>query len=205
MSTFVGQGRGNVTAEEIDEWVRFVYKADEEHRDAPNGGVPPSVIAEEVAAEHRHRATVRRRLENDRRVVRTTGIGPRGPRFTFAPAPHIEDPIDTGEGIETDGGQPIEGNRIDPLVCPRGHHAVAVSSNRINCRTCRNQGRDPSAWDRSELVDLRREDPPLDERKLQADGGRDRKRRRDSIVEAVLTGRRPSERLQTNPDEATNE
>jgi hypothetical protein len=47
------------------------------------------------------------------------------------------------------------------------------------------------------LVDLRREDPPLDERKLRADGGRDRKRRRDSIVEAVLAGRRPSERLRT--------
>ena len=130
MSTFVGKGRGNVTAEELDEWVRFVYEAEEEYRDAPNGSVAPAVIAEEVAAEHRHRATVRRRLENDHRVVRTTGIGPRGPRFTFAPAPHLEEEIDTGEGIETDGG-------------------------------------------------------------------RDRKRRRDHIVEAVLADWRPSEQLRT--------
>lgn len=105
MTTFVGEGRGNVIAEELDEWVRFVYEAGEEHRDDPNGGVPPAAIAEEAAAEHRHRATVRRHLENDPRVARTTGIGPRGPRFSFVPAPHMEEAVDTGEGIETDGGR----------------------------------------------------------------------------------------------------
>lgn len=102
---------------------------------------------------------------------------------------------DTNPEAKTDRGQVTEGNRIDPLVCPRGHHAVAVSSNRINCRTCRNQGRDPDSWKRSELVDLRHEEPPLDDRELRADGGRDRKRRRDRIVEAVLKGQRPSEQL----------
>ena len=175
MSTFVGEGRGDVTAAEIERWVRFVYQADDEHRDTC-GGVPPAVIAAEAASEHR----------------------PSGPRLTFVPAADTNEVLlDVGEGIETDGGQVTEGNRIDPLVCPRGHHAVAVSSNRINCRTCRNQGREITSWNRSELVDLRREEPPLTEPELRADGGRDRKRRRDSIVEAVLAGRRPSERLRT--------
>ena len=197
MSTFVGEGRGDVTAAEIERWVRFVYQADDEHRDTC-GGVPPAVIAAEAASEHRHRVTVRRHLENDQRVETTNGIGPSGPRLTFVPAADTNEVLlDVGEGIETDGGQVTEGNRIDPLVCPRGHHAVAVSSNRINCRTCRNQGREITSWNRSELVDLRREEPPLAEPELRADGGRDRKRRRDSIVEAVLAGRRPSERLRT--------
>jgi hypothetical protein len=205
MSTFVGEGRGDVTAAEIERWVRFVYQADAEHRDAPNGGVPPAVIAAEAASEHRHRVTVRRHLDDDDRVETTTGIGPRGARLTFVPAADTNEVLDTGEGIETDGGPLTGGNSIDPFVCPRGHHAVSLGASRFGCETCRANGLDPCRWDRSELVDLRREDPPLDERKLRADGGHDRKRRRDSIVEAVLAGRRPSERLQTNPEEATNE
>ena len=64
------------------------------------------------------------------------------------------------------------GNPIDPYVCPRGHHSVRVNATRINCLTCRNQGHKPTSWDRSELIDLRDEEPPLqDERTVMADGG----------------------------------
>ncbi len=50
---------------------------------------------------------------------------------------------------------------IDPLVCPRGHHAVRIHARRFDCETCRRQGRETTAWDRSELVNLREEEPPL--------------------------------------------
>lgn len=72
--------------------------------------------------------------------------------------------------LVTDGG-------IDPLVCPRGHHSVKVHSNRFACQTCRNQDRDTHTWDKSELVDLRERDPPLeetdDDRVVATDGGVD--------------------------------
>lgn len=50
---------------------------------------------------------------------------------------------------------------IDPLVCPRGHHSIYVNAQRFNCQTCRNQGHETTSWDRSELVDLRYDDPQL--------------------------------------------
>lgn len=93
MSTFVGEGRGDVTDRELDRWVRFVYEADTEHRDRPNGGVAPTVIAAEVAAEHRHRTTVKRHLGADDRVDATTGIGPRGSRVTFVPVEESFEPV----------------------------------------------------------------------------------------------------------------
>jgi hypothetical protein len=95
MSTFVGQGRGDVTAAELDRWVRFVYEADTAHRDRPHGGVAPTVIAAEAATEHRHRTTVKRHLGSDDRVDVTTGIGPRGSRVVFVPATDAFEPVVT--------------------------------------------------------------------------------------------------------------
>ena len=70
-----------------------------------------------------------------------------------------------------DGGMP-EGIVIDPLVCPRGHHAVSIHATRFNCETCRRQGRETTSWDRSELIDLRKQDPPLQrDREPVTDGG----------------------------------
>ncbi|SNZ06090.1 hypothetical protein SAMN06269185_1043 [Natronoarchaeum philippinense] len=61
---------------------------------------------------------------------------------------------------------------IDPLVCPRGHHAIRISRNTVSCVTCRDQRREQSSWDRSEVVDLRNEDPPLkDDNEVLPDGG----------------------------------
>jgi len=60
------------------------------------------------------------------------------------------------------------GAPVDPFVCPRGHHAVRLCATRVQCRTCENQGRDRYRWPRSDLVDLRVEDPPL---QADADGG----------------------------------
>jgi len=106
MSTSVDEGCDDVAAGEIEQWVRFVYQADDEHRDPPRSGVPPLVIAEAVS-DHRHRETVRRHLEADQRVVTTLGIGPRGPRVTFIPAEATcETLVDTGDGVATDGGDP---------------------------------------------------------------------------------------------------
>ncbi len=63
-------------------------------------------------------------------------------------------------------------NPIDPLVCPRGHHSIDLNATRFSCRTCRNQGRGQTSWDRSELVNLREQEPPLrDGREIRADGG----------------------------------
>jgi hypothetical protein len=81
--TFVGQGRGDVTAAEIDQWIEFLSEADREHRDPPIGGIAPSVIAEEVASEHRHPSTIRRHLERDGRAEEFVGIGPNGERTSF--------------------------------------------------------------------------------------------------------------------------
>lgn len=50
------------------------------------------------------------------------------------------------------------------LACPRGHRSIELSVTRFRCHACYQAGR-RSNFDRSELVDLRREDPPL------ADGG----------------------------------
>jgi len=63
--------------------------------------------------------------------------------------------------IRTDGGRVPEGQPIDPLVCPRGHHAIDVDATRFGCETCRDNDLEPSRWDKSELVDLRTEEPPL--------------------------------------------
>jgi len=61
---------------------------------------------------------------------------------------------------------------VDPLVCPRGHHSVSLRTNWFTCRTCENQGREECSWDRSELVDLRDEEPPLrNEGNVATDGG----------------------------------
>jgi hypothetical protein len=86
------------------------------------------------------------------------------------------DDVDRGDGVETDGGRIPEGQPIDPLVCPRGHHSVEVGASRFGCETCRSNDLEPARWDRSELVDLRTEEPPLadgsDERgRLVTDGG----------------------------------
>ncbi|GAA1280193.1 hypothetical protein GCM10009725_30070 [Aeromicrobium tamlense] len=53
------------------------------------------------------------------------------------------------------------GSPIDPYVCPRGHHSVSLNATRFTCTTCCNQGRETTSWDRSELVDLRDQEPPL--------------------------------------------
>jgi hypothetical protein len=89
-----------------------------------------------------------------------------------------EDDVDRGDGVETDGGRIPEGQPIGPLVCPRGHHSVKVGASRFGCETCRSNDLEPARWDRSELVDLRSEEPPLaddgDERgRLVTDGGRE--------------------------------
>jgi hypothetical protein len=97
MSTFVGEGRGDVTDRELDRWVRFVYESDAEHRDRPHGGVAPTVIAAEAATEHRHRTTVKRHLGADDRVDAATGIGPRGSRVVFVPAQESFEPVAGGE------------------------------------------------------------------------------------------------------------
>lgn len=55
----------------------------------------------------------------------------------------------------------MRANRIDPLVCPRGHHSVSISAERIHCDVCHNNGHETRSWDKSELVDLREEEPPL--------------------------------------------
>lgn len=91
-------------------------------------------------------------------------------------AEHVGDDVDRGDGIETDGGRLPEGQPIDPLVCPRGHHAVDVDATRFGCETCRANDLEPARWDKSELVDLRTEEPPLvddgdDRGRLMADGG----------------------------------
>jgi DNA-binding PadR family transcriptional regulator len=60
------------------------------------------------------------------------------------------------------------------LVCPRGHHAISIGATRFNCATCRRQGRETRSWDRSEVVDLRTEEPPLadnEDTRLVTDGG----------------------------------
>jgi hypothetical protein len=93
----------------------------------------------------------------------------------FTPVDESDD-VDRGDGVETDGGRIPEGQPIDPLVCPRGHHAVDVDATRFGCETCRANDLEPARWDKSELVDLRSEEPPLadygDERgRLMADGG----------------------------------
>ena len=54
-----------------------------------------------------------------------------------------------------------EAKPIDPFVCPRGHHAVKLNATRFSCKTCRRQQRETVTWDKTELVDLREEDPPL--------------------------------------------
>jgi len=88
--------------------------------------------------------------------------------------------------VMTDGGP---GGAIDPLVCPRGHHSVAISSQSFRCKTCERNDREPCRWDKSELVDLREEQPPEDERELRADGGTptiDTSELSDEEIEAVL-------------------
>jgi hypothetical protein len=50
----------------------------------------------------------------------------------------------------------MQSNAIDPIVCPRGHHAVELGTRRAWCQTCRNQGLDPN-FDRDEVRNLRRE------------------------------------------------
>jgi len=102
MSTPANRRQEAVSPQELDVWVRFVYNAAEEHRDAPDHGVAPAVIAAEAAADGRHRATVHRNLKADHRVEAAIGIGPRGERTTFVPASEAE--VDIGDGIETDGG-----------------------------------------------------------------------------------------------------
>ena len=87
-----------------------------------------------------------------------------------------EDDVDRGDGPVTDGGRIPEGQPIDPLVYPRGHHAIDVDATRFGCETCRSNDLEPARWDKSELVDLRSEKPPLaddgDERgRLVTDGG----------------------------------
>jgi hypothetical protein len=57
-----------------------------------------------------------------------------------------------------------------------------VDATRFGCETCRANDLEPARWDKSELVDLRTEEPPLaddgDERgRLVADGGRSMTRR----------------------------
>lgn len=47
--------------------------------------------------------------------------------------------------------------RVDPYVCPRGHHSVEIGVTRIRCDACRKAGR-TWKWDRDQLVDLREED-----------------------------------------------
>lgn len=59
-----------------------------------------------------------------------------------------------------------EANAIDPFVCPRGHHGIVVYTNRFKCKTCRRQGRETYSWDKTEMVDLREENPPMDEREV---------------------------------------
>jgi len=63
------------------------------------------------------------------------------------------------------------GQPIDPFVCPRGHHSIELSAQRFRCETCRNQGRETRTWDKSELVDLREEEPPLAETPTPHAGG----------------------------------
>ena len=52
------------------------------------------------------------------------------------------------------------GSAIDPLVCPRGHHSIGLAATRFHCQTCHKNGYEPN-YDKSEMVDLRVEDPPL--------------------------------------------
>jgi len=81
------------------------------------------------------------------------------------------DPDGGSAVLQSDGGFSDPGGRIDPLVCPRGHHAISISANRFSCNTCRQNGFDVTAWDQSDLVDLRDEEPPLAEEDLATDGG----------------------------------
>lgn len=67
----------------------------------------------------------------------------------------------------TASGLAYNANEQDPadvgaehFQCPRGHHAVETGRERFSCRRCRREGRDPSEWPMSELVDARHEDPP---------------------------------------------
>jgi DNA-binding MarR family transcriptional regulator len=92
------------------------------------------------------------------------GTGPLGPGLPERHADRRENESESGP-LVTDGGRPTPDGRIDPLVCPRGHHSINISANRFNCETCRRNDFATTAWDRSELADLREGEPPL------ADGG----------------------------------
>lgn len=46
------------------------------------------------------------------------------------------------------------------LACPRGHRSITLHRDRFRCGGCYYHGLDDD-YDKSELVDLRREDPPL--------------------------------------------
>lgn len=93
---------------------------------------------------------------------------------THLPCEGVDGQEDDEPELVTDGGLSVDdGAPIDPLVCPRGHHSVKVSSNTFRCQTCYNQGHEQVSWPRSDLVDLRDGDPPLadDEPELVTDGG----------------------------------
>lgn len=45
------------------------------------------------------------------------------------------------------------------LACPRGHRALELGRDRFWCNTCKYHDL-AAAFDKSELVDLRREEPP---------------------------------------------
>ena len=53
-----------------------------------------------------------------------------------------------------------EGQAIDPLVCPRGHHSIDMYTNRFHCQACARAGLTDS-WPKDDLVDLREQQPPL--------------------------------------------
>ena len=61
----------------------------------------------------------------------------------------------------SDVSEVSQGKPITPYVCPRGHHSVEIGKGRFSCRSCLRQGFETRSWPRSELVDLRDEEPPL--------------------------------------------
>jgi len=92
--------------------------------------------------------------ENERSAASNRAVTISDPYPTHPLPHHSGSP--GGYGAVLDAGQ-----TIDPFVCPRGHHSITVSRRRFCCYTCRKQGQDTCSWSKSELVDLRDEEPPL--------------------------------------------
>jgi hypothetical protein len=86
-----------------------------------------------------------------------------------------DDGPDAAPLVADGSGVVPQGSGIDPYVCPRGHHAIERSQERVRCQTCRDYREyDTYSWPLDEVVDLREREPPLDDDRPPLEAKRER-------------------------------